>query len=166
MEEIWKDILGWEGLYQVSSKGQVRSLDKVKNNRTFKGKIKTLTTDKDGYQLVGLYDRPRKKLAKVHRLVGKAFIENKDDLPLINHIDEVKDNNNVSNLEWTTSQYNSEYSLAKAYKFIYEGKLVEVLNLNKFCREHNLNTARMQSISVGRRGCKSHFGYTAFKENL
>lgn len=101
MVEVWKDIEGYEGLYQVSNMGRVKSL--------IKGIILKQWTDKDGYRQVGLL----KKTFKVHRLVAKAFIENPDDLPLVNHKDENKANNNITNLEWCTNEYNLSYGTAR-----------------------------------------------------
>lgn len=98
--EIWKDAVGYEGLYQVSSCGNVRDCN---------GTERPQRTDKDGYKIVTLKKDGEYKSYKVHRLVGFAFISNPENLPCINHKDEVKSNNNVENLEWCTSKYNSNY---------------------------------------------------------
>lgn len=107
MEEIWKDIEGYEGLYQVSNTGKVRSLN---YGRT--GKVKELvpTPTRNGYLQVTLCENGEKKPFRVHRLVAQAFLPNPDNLPVINHLDEVKHNNHVSNLEWTTQKENLLYS--------------------------------------------------------
>lgn len=97
---IYRTIKGYEN-YEVSIHGEVR-------NRKFR-KLKKTCYDKDGYLIVGLHKQGEKKIYKVHRLVGQAFIENKKHLPQINHKDEVKDNNHISNLEWCTHAYNSAY---------------------------------------------------------
>lgn len=102
-KEIWKDILGYEGLYQVSNFGRVKSL------KFGKERILKLTKDKDGYLIVNLYKAGRIKTVKVHRLVAEAFLPNPDNLPLINHKDEDKSNNIVSNLEWYDVKYNTNY---------------------------------------------------------
>lgn len=99
MEE-WKDVLGYEGLYQVSSYGRVR-------NRH--GKEMSQFYDKDGYKVVVLNHNYKRKYRKVHRLVGIAFIDNPNNYPSINHKDENKNNNNVENLEWCTISYNNNY---------------------------------------------------------
>lgn len=119
MEEIWKDIEGYIGVYQVSNLGRVRSLDRMMNFKTklgnisqyFKhGKILSYCLDKRGYPFVRLYDSNNKcNRIKIHRLVGKAFIPNPDNLPCINHKDEIKTNNTVDNLEWCTHLYNNLY---------------------------------------------------------
>lgn len=80
-----------------------------------------------------------------------AFIPNPDNKLEINHIDEVKDNNHVSNLEWCDAQYNSEYSKAKSYKFISpNGDIVEFFNMSKFCRENSLCHSNMIAVANGK----------------
>ena len=111
MNEIWKDIKDYEGLYQISSLGRVHSLDRFVPRKTgttqrVHGRILKLTEDKDGYLQVGLYKNNKMKKMKVHRLVAKAFIPNPDRLPEINHINEIKDDNRVNNLEWCTRKEN------------------------------------------------------------
>ena len=113
MEEIWKDIKGYEGLYQVSSEGRVRSLDRIvvyKDGRKsfFKGKILKNVLDDKLYFVVSLYNGKRNVL-KVHRLVAQAFIPNPNNYPQINHIDENPKNNRVENLEWCNQYYNNTY---------------------------------------------------------
>ncbi len=100
-EEQWRDIKGFEGLYSVSTKGNVKNL---KTGRLIAGKC-----DWNGYRLVNL----KGKFYMVHRLVGLAFIPNPNNLPHINHIDEDKTNNNVENLEWCSPSYNVNYSSHK-----------------------------------------------------
>lgn len=119
-EEVWKDIEGYEGFYQVSNKGRVKSLDRTivhKNGKHFflKGKILRSRPDKDGYQLVTLYRNNKKDDRKVHRLVAEAFIKNDDtkNKTQVNHIDESKDNNNVNNLEWISQENNLNYGTSR-----------------------------------------------------
>ena len=100
-EEIWKEIQGFEGLYEVSSHGRVRNL------RT--GRILGDRYDGAGYKAV-LLDG---KNYYIHRLVALAFLDNPNNLPQVNHIDEVKTNNNVENLEWVTASENVNYSIYK-----------------------------------------------------
>lgn len=104
--EKWKDIKKYEGKYQVSNLGNVRSLNYHREN-----KIKRLkkSNDKAGYLVVGLCKNGKIRTYKVHRLVAEAFIFNPDNLPQINHKDENKNNNSVFNLEWCTSKYNNNY---------------------------------------------------------
>ena len=118
-KEIWKDIQGYEGIYQVSSHGRVRSLDRVVvrpngNGDYFaKGKIIYVVLTKWGYNEVHLHKDNKTKIYKVHRLVAQTFIENPNNLPCVNHIDENKTNNNVNNLEWCTYKYNNNYGTKK-----------------------------------------------------
>ena len=110
MQEIWKDIKGYEGYYQISSFGRVRSLDRFdgfKNN--IKGKLIKCFLSKTGYVRVSLSKNQKYKKFQVHRLVAQAFIENKNNFSQVNHIDEKRDNNNVNNLEWCSAKYNSNY---------------------------------------------------------
>ena len=107
MKEVWKDIDNFEGLYQVSNLGKVRSLDRIKNqfngyyysNRLYKGKILKPSISKKGYLRVVLQANGIKKNCCIHRLVAETFIPNTDNLPIINHKDENKLNNQVDNLE-------------------------------------------------------------------
>jgi NUMOD4 motif/HNH endonuclease len=106
MEEIWKDIVGYEGLYQVSNHGRVRSLDREiawKGTwRFYKGKVMKQRKDKDGYLTIQLYKNGNRKDYFVHRLVALAFIPNVDSKKQVNHLDGRNDNNHVSNLEWAS----------------------------------------------------------------
>lgn len=100
MEE-WKNIIGYEGLYEVSDKGNVRN---VRRNTLLK-----LSKNNYGYIQVYLYKNSIRTGLKVHRLVAQAFIPNPDNLPEVNHLDEDKTNNRVDNLEWCTHKYNVNY---------------------------------------------------------
>ncbi len=110
MTEIWKDIPGYEGLYQASSFGNIRSLNWRKQNIV---RNLYLKPHNKGYLQVELSKGGKKKMITVHRLVALAFIPNPDNLPVINHKDENKNNNNVENLEWCTFSYNTAYSKDK-----------------------------------------------------
>lgn len=104
-QERWKDIYGYDGMYQVSYLGRVRSLKF--------GKVIVLRPVKDGkgYLRVGLWKENKVNRFSVHRLVAQAFIPNSDENKTqINHIDECKQNNRVSNLEYCTAQYNLTYN--------------------------------------------------------
>ena len=105
MEE-WRDIKGYEGLYQVSSWGRVKSFN-YKN--TGKEGIFTMKPDNRGYLIVTLYKNEKRKHYSMHKLVAEAFIPNPNNLPYINHKDEDKTNNYVENLEWCTPEYNNTY---------------------------------------------------------
>ena len=108
--EVWKDVKDYEGLYQVSDRGNVRSVDRINHiGSRYSGRILKPRYDKDGYLRVSLCKNGIKKIKLIHRLVLEAFVENPSNLPEVNHLDEVKDNNNVKNLEWCDSRYNVNY---------------------------------------------------------
>ena len=111
--EIWKDIEGYEGLYQVSNLGRVKSLGRYINNNGGlyfrKEKIMKVCKDKKGYNVCGLSKNNNPKTLKVHRLVASAFIPNPNNLPQVNHRNEDKTDNRVDNLEWCDNDYNRNY---------------------------------------------------------
>ena len=114
LNEIWKAVRYYEGLYEVSNYGRVRSLERIvidKNGKckTVHGKFLTQHDNGRGYLFVNLYKNDKCKREYVHRLVALAFIENPNKLPQVNHKDEDKQNNYVENLEWCDSKYNNNY---------------------------------------------------------
>lgn len=116
MQEIWKDIKNYEGLYQVSNLGNVRSLNRIrkngkKENQFYLHKGKTLkpAVQSVGYKFVVLCKNGKSKGYRVHRLVAETFIENPNNYNCINHKDENRLNNCVDNLEWCTIAYNNTY---------------------------------------------------------
>ena len=115
MEEVFKAIEGYEGLYEVSNLGRVRSLDSYDRLGRLhkKGKILKPAIIKDGYLQVHLSKEGKKKTFMVHRLVAQAFIPNPEGLPIINHKDENPKNNRVENIEWCDYKYNSIYGTCK-----------------------------------------------------
>ena len=117
MEE-WKDIQGFEGLYQVSNQGRVKTLDRYLTasygSKQFrKGQIIKGVIMPNGYVAVGLWKNNKSKSQYIHRLVAKAFIANPNSFKEVNHKDEDKTNNCVSNLEWCDHLYNINYGTAK-----------------------------------------------------
>lgn len=140
MKEIWKDIEGYEGLYQVSNLGRVRSLDRKVWNYTKKGRILKPHSNGHSYQNVSLHkENKTEKHLYIHILVAKAFLPNPDNKTEVNHKDFNKLNNRVDNLEWVTRDENKQhfrqskyakrveenrinYFASKTYKFIYENK--------------------------------------------
>lgn len=131
MKEIWKDIEGYEGLYQISNFGKVKSFRPW--NRSFGEKERILkpTINANGYEQVTLYrsQSDRHKFL-VHRLVAKAFIENPEHLEAVNHKDENPRNNQVYNLEWCTLSYNNAYGTARVRGSITKGQRVQQLTVN------------------------------------
>lgn len=123
--EIWKDISGYNGKYQVSNTGRVRSFAKGKNNPQI---LKPYNTR--GYCTVGLCDKNKRTTALVHRLVAMAFIPNPNNLKEVNHKDEDKQNNHVENLEWCSREYNMSYGTARLRQGISFGKPVAQCSLD------------------------------------
>ena len=116
-KEVWKDVQEFKGILQVSNKGRVRTLDRIckaKNNGTqiSKGMLRKPTKDKQGYLKVVMTVDGVIYARRVHRLVAKEFIKNPLNKPEVNHIDGVKDNNNVDNLEWVTAKENVRHAYA------------------------------------------------------
>lgn len=108
MEEIWKDIAGFEGLYRISSRGNVKSVN-YKNTKT--ERILTPKKNNAGYLWVELRKNGKASCMLIHRLVAMAYIPNKYNLPQVNHRDENPRNNCVENLEWCTPSQNVQYSI-------------------------------------------------------
>ena len=110
MVEIWKDIKGYEGLYQVSNLGRIKSLPRKSKNRIVKQEnIKKPSTLPKGYLQICLYKNGKVKYSSIHRLVAKTFIPNPNKFPCVNHKDCNPKNNEVSNLEWITYKENNNY---------------------------------------------------------
>ena len=117
MEEIWKDIQGYEGKYQVSNLGRVRSLDRKIGNYFRRGKVLKACADRNGYLLVNLYNKYSIREARlIHRLVANAFILNRKNKLEVNHIDGNKHNNAMENLEWCTSSENKKHAIQTGLK--------------------------------------------------
>jgi len=160
-EEIWKAIEGYEGIYQVSSFGRVRSvkrtvkrLGRYGNNSTFnvKGEILSQWKRSDGYMSVTLRSGKKQKTYLVHRLVIETFNPNPDASQWINHKDENKSNNNISNLEWCTPSYNNTYNDIHLRKNMPYKKAVQQMTLDgKFIAEYEsaAEAARQTGFSKG-----------------
>ena len=124
--EIWKPVVGYEELYEVSNFGRARSLDRIdSNNHPLKGVILKPYISNSGYLLVGLYKQQKRDRKLLHRLVAEAFIPNPDNKPEIDHINTIKTDNTVflnedgsinyekTNLRWTTRKENINNPLTK-----------------------------------------------------
>lgn len=112
IKEIWKDVVGYEGYYQVSNLGRVRSLDRMvrgssNNIRIAKGRMLKFCDLKDGYLGVGLHKCGKALTKSVHRVVIEAFADNLENKPTVNHKDGNKHNNCIDNLEWSTYSENN-----------------------------------------------------------
>lgn len=114
MKEIWKPIPGYEGYYEASSLGRIRSVCRFVNakygKRLHKGRILILFPDRDGYLKTSVCKNNIAKSAFVHRLIAETFLENPLGLPVINHKNEIKTDNRVENLEFCSIQYNNTYN--------------------------------------------------------
>jgi hypothetical protein len=108
--EVWKSIKGYEGIYEISNLGRIKTLSRIIRGRKMPEKIKKLDKTKQGYLRVELSKNKSKKKYSVHRLVAQTFIENCNKYPCVNHKDENPSNNSVDNLEWCTHLYNNLYN--------------------------------------------------------
>ena len=116
--EVWKDVKGYEGYYQVSNMGRVKSMRVLKTPKNGvkcrkNAFLSTKTSHDKQYVTVALCRDGEKKQTQVHRLVAEAFIPNPNNLPFVNHKDENPSNNCAGNLEWCTQGYNIQYSLER-----------------------------------------------------
>lgn len=144
MQEIWKDIKGYEGKYQVSNYGRVKSLN---YRNTGKEQLMKPTLQTNGYLYFSLC-KPNKKFL-IHRLVAEAFIPNPNNLPCVNHKDEDKTNNHVDNLEWCTHLYNINYGTCreriskshskKVYQYTLDGRFVREWESIMECERNGFN---------------------------
>ena len=136
-KEVWRDIEGYEGLYQVSNMGRVKSLGrKDRFGRVIKERILEPAVTHNGYLRVGLHVDGKRKMLRVHRLVCEAFHENPDNKSEVNHVNEDKTDNRACNLEWSTRTENCNHGsrnerVAKALskpigQFSLDGKLIKV----------------------------------------
>lgn len=129
MEEIWRNVKGYEELYQVSNYGQIRSVDRFVGyrykgkQRIYKGRL-LKQVERNGYLSVSLSKGNIIKQKSIHRLVAETFLPNPSNLPLVNHIDENKKNNMVSNLEWCSCAYNTNYGSGRKKQAESQQKIV------------------------------------------
>ena len=182
MTEEWKAVEGYEGIYEVSNLGRVRSVDHLARHVsrtgteftvTYKGRIRKPYTDKDGRQRV-MFKKDGKHVAmKVHRLVAEAFIPNPDNLPYINHKDENPSNNRADNLEWCTHEYNVRYGTAimriretqlkrahAVYQMDLEGNVLgKFLSLERAAEAMGCCTQLIKRVCDGKPHCFTAKGY-------
>lgn len=149
--EVWKDIQGYEGLYQVSNLGRVKSLRR--------SKIRKLYKDDKGYFRVTLKKKGKSKNFQIHRLVATAFIPNPENKPEVDHINTIRTDNRVQNLRWVTSSENSNNPLTKKHfigknhpmfgkKHSKESKLKMSINHNRFYGALNPNSKRVRNLDT------------------
>ena len=154
--EQWKSIPGYEGLYEVSNLGRIKSLcaGRHRNEKL----IRKPVPDKDGYLTVCLKKNRKTSCFKIHRLVAHAFIPNTNNLPQINHIDENRQNNIVSNLEWCDCKYNNNYGSKPSKSFKPINKLAEdgtiiksYVSVNEAAKDNGLDPCLISPVLTGRR---------------
>jgi hypothetical protein len=181
--EIWRDIKGYEGLYQVSNKGRVKALKRTwkcgKNGcttRTSDECIMSLCNGTKGYKIIRLQSNGKRETLKVHRLVAEAFIPNPNNLPQVNHKDECKSNNFVENLEWCDNKYNVNYGTSidrmrnkmingktskTVYQYTLDGELVAIYPSTAEAKRQNPTYSQGNIIGCcgNRYGRKTYKGY-------
>lgn len=128
--DTWRDIEGYEGVYQVSSSGRVRSLDRVVtykdgHSQRLPGKLLNINYDDSGYVIVTLYKSGQPKVFGVHRLVAEAFLPNPDTLAEVNHLDRNPANNCVANLEWISHRNNVIHACRTGVNYCYRIRHLE-----------------------------------------
>ena len=165
-KEEWQPVQGWEGLYEVSSLGRVRSLPRSVARRdgtmqSFRGKLMSAFPNGKGYLVVRLSDTPngRRSIVRVHRLVSMAFIPNRSNLPEINHRDGNKKNNALANLEWCSTKDNAIHAVATGLNRI--AKIPRTLvpsildahqrgvSCRALARQHNIDRSSMRALLRG-----------------
>lgn len=155
-EEVWRPIKDYEGLYEISNLGRVKSLN---YNHTKKEKILKNVENGKGYLMVCLTKNGKHKLFLVHRLVAEAFIPNPENKPCVDHINTIKNDNRVENLRWVTCEENSNNPLTK--KKCIENNIGEN---NPFYGKHHTEETK-KKISEAQKGEKSYMYGKAGKNN-
>ena len=151
MNEEWKDIKGYEGLYQISNLGRVKSL-RYANKQAFYKREKLLkgANDKDGYLQVTLCKNNTKKTCRIHKLVAESFLDNPYNYSCINHKDENKQNNNYKNLEYCTIKYNNNYNEMPIRRGMKKRKpIVQLLN-SKIIKVWESSTIASEELNISR----------------
>ena len=166
INEQWKPIEGFEGLYEISNLGRIKSF--------WYGKEKILKPkkDKDGYLVVCLYRDGKQKFFRIHRLVATAFIPNPYGFEQVNHKDENKANNVKSNIEWCSAKYNSNYGTRTKRSADSRSKAVEASKYEDFseielsfvsAKEAESNGYNHSAVSYCCRGCFHREGNNKYK---
>lgn len=144
MKEVWKDIPNYEGLYQVSNLGNIKSNQKKIYKSNGKAFMNVLRKERilkksirQGYYAVKLYKDNNKKTIPVHRIVAKTFLKNNENKPCVNHIDGNKLNNNVSNLEWCTYSENTLHAYKNGLQKITEKQRENCREMSRLGNEKN-----------------------------
>lgn len=147
-------LIGYEGRYSITEDGSILSHIGLSS-----GKFIQQTESSNGYLSVKLQGKDKRKTESVHRLVALTYLVKVSGLTHVNHKDENKKNNHVSNLEWCTPQYNTEYSVSKEFTMVSpDGEVVSIFNMAKFCRDNKLSKQCMNYVLAGKQ--KQHKGWT------
>ena len=172
MSEEWRDVVGYEGLYQVSDQGRVKSLERKLSHWRGGERIQKERILKPavygGYLSVGLCAGGKRKMLRVHRLVCQAFHKNPENKPCVNHIDENKTNNAASNLEWCTYEENNNHGthnerMAKTQskpvgQYTLDGELIKVWpSPREAGRRAGFDNSTIYNVANGKR--KTHKGF-------
>ena len=168
--EEWRDVVGYEGRYQVSSMGRVKSLERADSwGRTVKERILKPSTDHYGYLMVNLCAGGKRKMFFVHRLVCQVFHDNPDNKSDVNHINENKTDNRACNLEWSTRKENCNHgtrnvrmAIAKSRpiaQYTLNGKLLKVWpSATEAQRQAGFGQGNVSEVANGNR--KTAYGFT------
>lgn len=157
MIEIWKDVKGYEGLYKVSNKGNIKSFYKSKT------RILKPSKDKDGYLRIDLYKDGKSKTFQLHRLIAIEFIPNPENKPEVNHINEDKTKNNIENLEWATHRENINHGTRtqkcskEVYQYDIEGNLIKKWTSTAECGRNGFTQGIVAACCRGE--LKAHKNY-------
>lgn len=166
--EIWKDISGYEGMYQISNLGKVRSVDRVVHGRNdyFQKGIELKIFSNWNYDFVVVSRNGKSKRLYLHRLVAEHFVENPNNYNVVNHKDENKRNNKADNLEWCTSKYNANYGkrnrkiaqkLGKRIARMKNGKILQVYSSQADAKRNGFSQSQISKCCNGK--IKQHKGY-------
>ena len=164
--EIWRDIEGYEGLYQVSNEGRVKSLERnyISGNHAVQHQEEMLLTpcaNSDNYLIVGLSKNGVWVGFKVHKLVAESFIPNPNGYDVVHHKDHNKENNTVENLEWMNKEdHDAIHAVEKSrnvYQYTLEGEFVKKWTSTMECGRNGFNHAHISQCCNGKR--KTHKGY-------
>lgn len=183
LKEIWKDIKNYEGLYQVSTYGRIKSLSKFhrtsKNHSSIgywtKDKILKEQYDKDGYAKINLIKNNKQKRFSIHQLVAQTFISNPCNYKYINHKNEIKNDNNINNLEWCNSCYNANYGnrnekisknkSKKIVQFDGDGKIIRIWDsITQASKELKIQISHISSCCNKKRSKTGGYSWRFFDE--